>query len=99
MDKNNYKKLETKLDNIEKLFLGQKNVLTLNEFCKYAGISQSYAYKLTSQNKINYSKPNGKMIFFKLVDIEKWLLRNPVKTSEQLENEAINYVTTNQNKN
>jgi hypothetical protein len=50
-------------------------------------------YKLTHRNKIPYFKPHGKNIYFSREELEKWLLKNPVKTAEAVEQEAANYVT------
>lgn len=83
--------LEERFDNIEKLLAGQKNVLTFSEACRFTGISKTYMYKLTSQNRIPHSKPHGKNIYFSREELEKWLLKNPVKTAEQTEQEAAEY--------
>jgi len=65
-----------RLDRLEKLLIGSKEVLTLEETCYYTGISRSYLYKLTASGKIPHSKPNGKMIYFERRKIDRWLLRN-----------------------
>lgn len=74
--------------------LGQKDVLTLSEAAKYTGRSKSNLYNLTSTGKIPFYCPEGKMIYFKRVELESWLLRNPVSTLDQIEVKAINYVIT-----
>ena len=48
----------------ELLANNSKKVLNLNELADYIGFSKSYVYKLTSQNLIPHSKPNGKAVFF-----------------------------------
>lgn len=83
--------LEERLENIEKLLTSQKNVLTFTEACGFTGISKTYMYKLTSKNRIPYFKPHGKNIYFSREELEKWLLKNPVKTAEQTEQEAVNH--------
>ena len=45
-----------RLDRLEKLLIGSKEVLTFDETCDYTGISRSYLYKLTASGRI----PNGK---------------------------------------
>lgn len=65
-----------RLDRLEKLLIGSKEVLTLEETCDYTGISRSYLYKLTASGNIPHSKPNGKMIYFERRKIDRWLLRN-----------------------
>jgi excisionase family DNA binding protein len=85
--------VEQRLDTIERLLRGQKSVLTFEEGCEFTGLSKSYMYKLTHRNKIPYFKPHGKNIYFSREELEKWLLKNPVKTAEAVEQEAANYAT------
>ena len=85
-------KLEEKLDRIESLLLGSKQVLTLEEACDYTGISRSYLYKLTSAGIIPHSKPNGKMIFFDINRLNEWLLRTDRKSKCEIEDMALDYV-------
>ncbi|PWJ42234.1 AlpA family transcriptional regulator [Sediminitomix flava] len=73
----------TLLSQIHESLLFQKRAFNISECSKYTGISESYLYKLTSQNKIPYSKPNGKMIFFDRDLIDEWLLRNPITTQDE----------------
>jgi len=51
-------------------------------------------YKLTCSNKIPHFKPHGKTIYFSKEEIDMWLLKNPVKTTEQIEQEAATYVVS-----
>ena len=81
-----------RLDRLEKMLAGQKEVLTFDETCDYTGISRSYLYKLTSSGKIPHSKPNGKMLFFEKHKLVEWLLRNKRKSSYEIEAEATAYV-------
>lgn len=75
-----------------------KVVLTFEEACEYTGFTKSYMYKLTSARKIPHSKPNGKKIFFHKMQLDKWLLGNPVATNEQINAEASTYITAKKNK-
>ncbi|MGJ8735393.1 helix-turn-helix transcriptional regulator [Zobellia laminariae] len=84
--------LAQRLDRIERLLATQKKVLNFDEVCDYTGISKSYLYKLTSQNRIPFSKPNGKIIFFDKEELDKWLLLNKQKTIMQIEEDASNYM-------
>ena len=56
--------MEQRLNRIEQLLAGQKNVLTFDEACTYTGISRTYMYKLTCGSRIPHYKPNGKNIYF-----------------------------------
>ncbi len=85
-----------KLDEIKSILLSQKAVLTFDEAAIYTGFSRSHLYKLTANGNIPHSKPRGKMIFFEKDILDKWLLQNPVTTSNEIETMASNYVTLHQ---
>ena len=80
--------INNRLKNIETMLLGQKRVLSFSEGCRFIGMSESYAYKLTAKRAIPHSKPDGKKIFFDREELEAWLLRNPVKTKAVLIKQA-----------
>lgn len=84
--------VEQRLDTIERLLRGQKSVLTFDEGCEFTGLSKTYMYKLTHRNKIPFFKPNGKNIYFSREELKKWLMRNQTKSTQQKEQEAIDYV-------
>lgn len=87
--------IEQKLDRIEKLLIGQKSVLSVEDLVEYTGLSQSYLYKLTSRGAIPFYRPNGKQLYFNKEEIDKWLLRNRSKTSEEINSEAVTHTTLN----
>lgn len=72
-----------RLDRLEKLFIGHKEILTFDEACDYTGISRSYLYKLTAKGKIPHSKPNGKLLFFEKTQLVEWLLQNKVSSPRE----------------
>ena len=80
-----------RLDRLEKLLIGSKEVLTFDEACDHTGISRSYLYKLTAAGKIPHSKPNGKMLFFEKNKLVDWLLQNKRKSQQDIESEALAY--------
>ncbi len=80
-----------RLDRLEKLLIGHKEVLTLDEACDYTGISKSYLYKLTASGIIPHSKPNGKMLFFEKRKLVEWLLQNKRKSQEDILSKAVSY--------
>ncbi|WP_166966154.1 helix-turn-helix domain-containing protein [Yeosuana marina] len=84
-----------RLNRLEKLLIGNKEVLTFDEACDYTGISRSYLYKLTASGKIPHSKPNGKMLFFEKKRLVEWLLQNSRKSKNEIEAEAIAYTFRN----
>jgi len=86
--------IEQRLSNIENLLISQKTVFTFDEFCIYANISKSYGYKLTSKNRVPHYKPAGKMVYFNRIEIDNWLMQNPIKTQNEIEQKAIDYVVS-----
>lgn len=64
--------------------LPAKDVLTTDEAAAYLGISKSYLYKLTCLNLIPYSKPMGKMCYFRRSELEQWALSNRQATTCEL---------------
>lgn len=73
----------------------QKNVLTLSEVAEYTGFKKSFIYKLTMTGKLPHSKPNGKTLFFSRLQVESWLLSNPIKTKDQIKVTSADYVIAN----
>jgi excisionase family DNA binding protein len=71
----------------------KKEVLNFKEACKFLGFSGSYLYKLTSTNQIPHFKPQGKMVYFNRSELETWLQQNRIRTSEEIEQAAIDYVS------
>jgi len=82
------------LSKSESLYRSQptKEILNFVEACTFLSYSKSYLYKLTHSRRILHYKPNNKMLYFKRSDLEDWLLRNRVKTADEIEQEAIDYV-------
>lgn len=82
----------SQLNHVVDALQNQKNILNLNEFCHYTGTSPAYAYKLTSQSLVPHYKPHGKKIFFKRSEVDEWLTQGRVKTYDEIEKEAANYL-------
>ena len=68
-----------------------RDIFNFNDACTFLDYSKSYLYKLTHSRQIPHFKPNGKKLYFKRRDLEEWLLRNRVKTADEIEQEAIDY--------
>jgi excisionase family DNA binding protein len=68
-----------------------KEVLTSEEAARYLGISKSYLYKLTMQQKIPHYKPLGKMCYFNRSELEQWLQSNRIATEDEISQKAQNY--------
>jgi excisionase family DNA binding protein len=72
-------------------------ILSFKKASQFLGVSLSWLYKLCHFKKIPHYKPNGKMIYFKKSDLNTWLLRNRVSTQEEIEQKAVDYVTSGTN--
>ena len=88
------KSIEQRIEELEALVYATKNVLSFDEASKYLNLSKSYLYKLTSAQQIPHYKPQGKMIYFEKDALDAWLRQNPVKTQEQISQEASHYIMT-----
>lgn len=65
-----------------------KEVLTSDEAARYLGVSKSYLYKLTMQQKIPHYKPMGKLCYFNRAELEQWLQSNRVSTEAEISQKA-----------
>jgi excisionase family DNA binding protein len=68
----------------------RKPFLTIEETCLYLGISRSTLYMWNGKNKIPYYKPEGKNIFYKLEDLDAFILnpKNRIKSHKEIESEV-----------
>lgn len=89
------KQYQEQLNRIEASALSQKNVLTFDEACRFTGLSRSKLYKHTSANTVPFSKPFGKLVYFNRAELEKWMLQNPISTTEETELKAQSYCLNN----
>lgn len=82
-----------KLIKIERLLSEQNDEpLDFEGAASFLKFSKSHLYKLTSTNQIPHYKPNGKRVYFSKAELKAWLLRNPVKSIEAIEQESTDYV-------
>ncbi|MDV3794391.1 DNA-binding protein [Elizabethkingia anophelis] len=81
-----------KLNRLEKLLVGAKDILNVEELADYTGFSKSYIYKLVHSSTIPYSKPNGKTLFFEKSKIDDWLKSNYSKSDSEIKQEAQTYI-------
>jgi len=76
------------------VLLGAKDALTMNDLSVFSGLSKSYLYKMVSAKKIPHYKCGGKFTYFSKKEVTDWILKYRVKTSEELESEAVTYAVT-----
>lgn len=81
----------------EKPLICHKEMLTMTEAELYTGLSRAMLYKLTSQRRIRYFKPSGKLIFFRRLDLDLFMTENPVAADFELNTKALSYCEKNPN--
>lgn len=63
-----------------------KKMLTLEEAARYLGVSKSNLYQLIHRRAIPHYKPNGKMVYFNRLELDKWLQRNRIDETKGVTN-------------
>ncbi|OVE63301.1 helix-turn-helix domain-containing protein [Chryseobacterium mucoviscidosis] len=63
----------------------EKEILSFKESIEFMDVSKSFLYKLTSEGRINFFKPNNGKIYFRKEDLENWMMQNEMKSVESLE--------------
>lgn len=69
-------------------------IMSLAEFCEYAGLTKQTAYKLTSAQKVPHSK-RGKRLYFDREKVDAWLLENQVATQAEIQERASAHLSKN----
>lgn len=70
------KKSEKQNNLMQSSVLCYKEIMSFREAIAYLDVSESFLYKLTSNQKIVFFKPNNGKIYFKRVDLDNWMLQN-----------------------
>ena len=65
-----------------------KHFLTTREAASYLSVSLSHLYKLTSRHEITFYRPTGKLMYFQRKDLDAFILRNKIRSSEEIKAEA-----------
>jgi len=68
----------------------QKLYLSLEEACDYISISKATMYQRTSRKTMKHFKC-GRKILFKITDLNDYIESHQVKTSAEIEQEALNH--------
>ena len=93
------KEISLKTEDIQRVqLIAQKEGLSFREALLYLDLSESSLYKMVSESKINYFKPNGGKLYFKKSDLDNWMLQNECKSIGVLENELLTKISSNGNK-
>lgn len=70
---------------LKKSNLFRKRIYTMKEASIVAGVSLSFIQKLIGSNQIPYSKPNGKLIFIRRRDLEQFLMKNRITSTDEVD--------------
>lgn len=82
------KELATHLLFIEKKMYLLKEYLSVKEAADYLNLSPSNVYKLTSRRDLPVYKPNGKTVFIRRDDLNRWIAKTRVLSQEELDEYA-----------
>jgi excisionase family DNA binding protein len=75
--------------------LGAKQALTMSDAAMFTGLSKSHLYKMVCGKKIPYYKSQGgKLTYFDKDELTAWMLQRRIKTADELETEAANYIVS-----
>jgi excisionase family DNA binding protein len=97
---NPFELILAKLDRIENAIVNLKITnqvptmsapMNVGEVSEYLKISVSSIYKLTSSSQIPHYKC-GKKLYFKKDEIDEWIFSNRIKTKDDIEKEAMEYI-------
>ena len=72
--------------------LAAKKVLNIDDVAALTGLSKSHLYKMTCRKKIQYYKPNGKLVYFDRAEAEAWMKQNRVNTAQKAVQQAAKYL-------
>ena len=72
-------------------------VFDMIETAKYLKISKQTLYGMTSKRALPYYK-HGHRIYFRKSDLDEWINKGRVKTQDEIEGEASNYLLRRRNR-
>lgn len=85
-------KVKTELQKIKMYtLLLAKNYLNVDDMVEYTGLSKSIIYRKMREREIPYSKPSGRIAFFKKSDVDAWLGSNRIASASEVEEQAARY--------
>ena len=88
--------LQKRVTSLESLCFQSKPVLNLEEASIYLGISRSMLYKMTHAGKIDFYKPEGKLIFFEKESLLNWaLIANVEAANTKSNSNFLKLISTN----
>ena len=90
------KEVLNELQEIRQLtMLGVKKALTMSDAALFTDLSKSHLYKCVCAKTIPYYKSQGgKLVYFDKEELTAWMLNRRVKTVDEVESEAANYLVS-----
>lgn len=83
--------LAERLERIERfLVISAKEALDTREAALFLGVTENRIRVLVWRKEIPYYK-RGRSVFFKKSELEGWMLRDRIPTTEEIEQEAYSY--------
>ncbi len=81
----------------QSLNVKDKPFLSMDEASEYLGISKNTLYGYTSKGIIPYYKPQNRKIFFKVEELNKFVLdkKNKFTSNQEIEEKAVTKIVTN----
>ena len=97
---NPFEVIMKKLNQIENLIKSQGNttlnsVMSVEQLANLIDLSKSHIYKKTSAREIPHYK-RGKKLYFSKQEIDKWILKNRIETTDEIDQLATDYRMKNQ---
>lgn len=78
--------------------LSVKKALTTADVANLTGLSKTYIYKLVMNREIPfYKSKGGKITYFKVEDVQKWMFAHRCSSKGEAEQQAENYVLNHKN--
>lgn len=68
-----------------------KQIMNISQLAEYLKCSKSSLYKDTATRKIPHFK-RGKRVYFKKTEIDEWVTQLRIKTADEIDLEATNYI-------
>ena len=72
----------------------EEKTMDIIELANYIKVAKTSIYGLTNQKKIPHYKL-GKKLYFKKSEIDEWIFSKRIKTRDDIEKEAMEYISKN----
>jgi excisionase family DNA binding protein len=72
----------------------EEKTMDIIELANYIKVAKTSIYGLTNQKKIPHYKL-GKKLYFKKSEIDEWIFSKSIKTRDDIEKEAMEYISKN----